>query len=131
MTDTRHAPVSDEAMALARAHEHDRYLAATLAPEAERAALIALAGFSADIRRIVSAIKEPLLAEIRLQWWRDSLDTLAKGGRTGAPLADAVGDAMAAYALPALEAASRDSEPLIAEHARWAMTRVGQAGRQQ
>jgi len=36
----------------------------------------------------------------------------------------ALGNTGAASALPALEAASRDSEPLIAEHARWAMTRI-------
>ncbi|HEX7576742.1 MAG TPA: tRNA epoxyqueuosine(34) reductase QueG [Verrucomicrobiae bacterium] len=34
-------------------------------------------------------------------------------------------------ALPVLEAASRDSEPLIAEHARWAMTHICHASRQQ
>ena len=36
----------------------------------------------------------------------------------------ALGNTGDASALPALEAASRDSEPLIAEHARWAMTRI-------
>jgi epoxyqueuosine reductase len=40
----------------------------------------------------------------------------------------ALGNTGDATALPHLEKATHDPEPLIAEHARWAMTRVGQAG---
>lgn len=36
----------------------------------------------------------------------------------------ALGNVGDASALPALEKASQDSEPLIAEHARWAMERI-------
>ena len=36
----------------------------------------------------------------------------------------ALGNSADARALPALEKASRDPEPLIAEHARWAMEQV-------
>jgi epoxyqueuosine reductase len=43
----------------------------------------------------------------------------------------ALGNTGAASALPVLEAASRNSEPLIAEHARWAMTHICHASRQQ
>jgi 15-cis-phytoene synthase len=87
-------------IALARAYEPERYLAATLATEPARSALLALAAFSADLRRITTTVKEPLLGEIRLQWWRDSLEAINKGGRCGAPHADAVGDAMHTYKLP-------------------------------
>ncbi len=41
----------------------------------------------------------------------------------------ALGNAGAAAALPALEKATHDAEPLIAEHARWAMSRI--EGRQE
>ena len=94
------SPSTAEFIGIARAHEPERYLAATLAPEPERATLIALAAFAADLVRISASAKEPLLGEIRLQWWRDSLDTIQAGGRTGAPLADALGDAIAKYRLP-------------------------------
>ncbi len=85
---------------LARAYEPERYLAATLAREPERAALIALAAFTADLVQIATTTTEPLLGEIRLQWWRDSLETLQGGGRTGASHADALGVAIKAYGLP-------------------------------
>ncbi len=62
--------------------------------------LITLAAFAADLRRITESATEPMLGEIRLQWWRDSLDAMQTGGRVGAPLANALGDAIAAFRLP-------------------------------
>ncbi len=89
-----------EIIAVARAYEPERYLAATLAAEPERTALIALTAFAADLCRITETATEPLLGEIRLQWWRDSLDTIQSGGRIGAPLADALGDVIVSQRLP-------------------------------
>lgn len=110
MTSTRSPNELIEAIRLARLYEPERYIAATLAPEPERTALIALAAFAAGLQRIAADATEPLLGEIRLQWWRDSLDQLADGGRTGAPLADAIGAAMITYALPpALPAAMTEA----------------------
>ena len=43
----------------------------------------------------------------------------------------ALGNTGDATALPHLEKATHDPDPLIAEHARWAMTRIGRAGGQQ
>ena len=40
----------------------------------------------------------------------------------------ALGNTGEVSALPALEKASQDSEPLIAEHARWAMDEIGRRG---
>jgi 15-cis-phytoene synthase len=93
-------PVHTDFRDLARVYEPERYLAATLAPEPQRAALIALAAFAADLQRIPATATEPLLGEIRLQWWRDSLETMAGGGKVGAPAADALGAAIEAHRLP-------------------------------
>ena len=92
-------------MVSARAGEPDRYLAALLAPRAARDGLLALAAFSAELGRIGHLVRrEPLMGEIRLQWWRDALD-LADGpaggdSRTGNPIADALRDARTRHALP-------------------------------
>jgi epoxyqueuosine reductase len=43
----------------------------------------------------------------------------------------ALGNTGDVTALPHLQKAAHDPEPLIAEHARWAMTRIGHAGRPQ
>jgi len=91
----------------ARAGEPDRYLAALLAPPAEREALLALAAFAAELARIPwLAVREPLMGEVRLQWWREAL-ALAEGERAGHGVADAVRQAARRYGLPAplLEAA--------------------------
>lgn len=78
----------------ARAYERDRYLAALLAPRTVRADLLAVAAFAGETARIPAYVTEPLMGEIRLQWWRDALATAAGGGPTGHPIADAVGAAV-------------------------------------
>lgn len=83
-----------------RDHDYDRYLAALFAPSSVRNALMALYAFNADVGRIPSAVSEPMLGEIRLQWWRDALANLAVGEVTGNPIADALGGAMREHGLP-------------------------------
>jgi phytoene synthase len=83
----------------ARAGEPDRYLAALLAPPSTRDGMLALAAFSAELGRIGHLVtREPMMGEIRLQWWRDALQP---GAHTGNPIADALLDAMARHHLPA------------------------------
>ena len=67
----------------ARANEYDRYLAALLAPKAARPGLIALAAFQGEVARAVETVNEPIMGEIRLQWWRDALPGLRDGASTG------------------------------------------------
>jgi phytoene synthase len=87
--------------AAARAGEPDRHLAALLAPPPQREALLALAAFAAELARIPRlVVREPLMGEIRLQWWRDAL-ALSEGERTGHSVADAVRQAVRNYDLPA------------------------------
>ncbi|MEQ1650606.1 MAG: squalene/phytoene synthase family protein, partial [Hyphomicrobiaceae bacterium] len=76
------------------------YYAALLAGEPQRAALLAIAAFSAELRHIPFAVKEPVMGEIRLQWWRDTLEQLQLGAVVGHPIADGLGRAIAAYQLP-------------------------------
>jgi phytoene synthase len=89
---------------VARAGERDRYLSALLAPRAVRADLIALAAFAAEIARIPSLVEEPMMGEIRLQWWRDTV--LPEGaGSSGHPVADAFLTTRRRHRLPALPVA--------------------------
>jgi phytoene synthase len=63
-----------EVAAVARAGEPDRYLAALLAAPPQRDALLALAAFAAELARVPHrAVREPLMGEIRLEWWRTAL----------------------------------------------------------
>ncbi len=72
--------VTDGAGALAyclaalRREDRDRYLTLLFAPRRARPALAALYAFNLECARAVSAGgQEPLLGQMRLQWWRDGL----------------------------------------------------------
>jgi 15-cis-phytoene synthase len=111
-SDARHA--TEAVRETARLREPDRYLAALLAPRSVREDLVALAAFSAELLRVHDIVRDPMMGEIRLQWWRDALQVLARGERTANPIADALGAAMLRHNLaPALleipiEARSRE-----------------------
>lgn len=84
--------VADEVREVARTYALDHYLAALLARRASRDDLVVLAAFLGDVARIPLTVREPMLVEIRLQWWRDALEAPADTGDTGNPVADAMRD---------------------------------------
>ncbi len=76
----------------------DRYRTAVFAPPDKRERLFALYAFNLEIAKIAPMVSEPMLGEIRLQWWREALDQIYGGGAVRAhevttPLADAVKEA--------------------------------------
>jgi len=109
----------------ARAGDIDRYLAALLAPRAVRGDLIALTAYLGELARIPTIVNEPMMGEIRLQWWRDALDSVRAGDATGSPVADALGRIAERHNLPSelllepIDARSRDLDP---EHPRQDVT---------
>ncbi len=56
-----------------RAHDRDRYLTATLAPADRREALFALYAFNIEVARTREVVSEPMVGQIRLQWWREAI----------------------------------------------------------
>ena len=85
---------------LARRSEPDRYLAALLAPRCASSDLIVLAAFVGELSRISLAVSEPMMGEVRLQWWSDALVNMRNGVATGNPIADATGALMRSRNLP-------------------------------
>lgn len=83
----------------ARTHALDTYLAALLAPRGDRDDLIVLAAFEGELDRIPAQASGPMVAEIRLQWWRDWIGAVEPGARSGNPLADALADVMLRHRL--------------------------------
>ncbi len=84
----------------ARTHDFDRYLAALLAPPAARADLIVIAAFAGELARIPHVVRDPMMGEIRLQWWRDAIAGFATGAVAGHPVADALGELARRRGLP-------------------------------
>lgn len=58
----------------------DRFLATMAAPVAARRVLFPIYAFNVEVARAPWASDEPLIAEMRLQWWADVLDEIASGG---------------------------------------------------
>lgn len=79
----------DPILAAARAFERDRYLTALRVQGDARGDLLTLAAFFAELQRIPAFVNEPMMGEIRFQWWRDAVVSGASGGH---PIADAVAD---------------------------------------
>lgn len=96
----------------------DRFAAALAAPPAARVVLWPLYALNLELARAPWASQEPLVAEMRLQWWIDALEALADAGRVPAhPIGAALADLCATHPvpLPALvalaEARRRDCWP--------------------
>lgn len=89
----------------------DRFLAAMAAPPTARRVLFPLYAFNVEVTRAPWVTQEPMIAEMRLQWWRDALEEIAEGRpvrshEVTTPLA-AVLDSEGARALDRLVAARR------------------------
>uniref|UniRef100_UPI00399A762E squalene/phytoene synthase family protein n=1 Tax=Roseovarius halophilus (ex Wu et al. 2025) TaxID=3376060 RepID=UPI00399A762E len=58
----------------------DRFRAVMAAPPAARAVLFAVHAFNLEVARAPWVTQESMIAEMRLQWWRDALDEMRRGG---------------------------------------------------
>lgn len=59
-----------------RKYDNDRFLTALFAPADRREALFALYAFNVEVAKTREVVSEPLLGQIRLQWWRDAVAAL-------------------------------------------------------
>ncbi len=80
---------------LARHADYDRYLCALFAPARRRGALFTLIAFNHEVARIRDVVSEPMLGLIRLQWWREVIETAytdapARRHEVAAPLTDVI-----------------------------------------
>jgi phytoene synthase len=90
----------DHCEALVRDGDPDRYWASLFAPADKRPYLFALYAFSFEIARVRDSVREAMLGEIRLQWWRDALQGEARGDVRANPVAAALDDTIVAFRLP-------------------------------
>ena len=114
----------DTCAAIVERGDPDRHLAVMAAPPGARGRLLPIYAFNVEIARAPWVTQEPLIAEMRLQWWRDALAEIAEGREVrrhevATPLADVL-DAEGARLLDAAaEARGRDArrEPFADEAA--------------
>lgn len=97
--------MSDDLDATVRDHAPDRWLSSRfVADAAARADLIALYALDHELTRIPHVVSDPLMAEIRMTWWREGLEEIAEGRvvRPHPVLLALTGSALPAVALAAL-----------------------------
>jgi len=82
-----------------RRYDYDRYLCALFAPAERRRALLALYAFNLEVAAIREVVSEPLLGQMRLQWWRDVVEDVYAGNVPGHPIARPLSRAVHRYEL--------------------------------
>lgn len=83
-----------------RTGDRDRYLATLVLNGSHRNAVTALYAFNADVASVRERAINPAPGEIRLQWWADAVGGDGHGDVRQNPVADALLDTMAQYAIP-------------------------------
>ncbi|RUS64967.1 phytoene synthase [Pseudorhodobacter sp. E13] len=77
-----------------------RFAALLAAPAPARAPLATLYAFNLEIARAAWITKEPMIAEMRLQWWRDAVEDLGRGTVRSHEVMQPLADLVAARGLP-------------------------------
>ena len=77
--------------AIVRKADPNRFISALFAPAAKRPLLFALYAFNHELAHVGESVREPMMGEIRLQWWREAVD----GARSGQPRAHDVARGLA------------------------------------
>jgi phytoene synthase len=83
-----------------QAYDNDRFVCALFAPHDRREDLLAVLAFNSEIARIRETVREPMLGEIRLQWWRETLDAVFAGHAPRHEVAEALQSAVIRRGLP-------------------------------
>lgn len=89
-----------------RRGDPERYLAVLCVPATRREDLFALYAFKLAVARTRDVVSEPLIGEMRLQWWRDAIAAIHEGRPTAQPVVEALGAAIRCHGLvhPSFEA---------------------------
>lgn len=92
--------IADPCLDLVRKSDRDRFIATLFAPADQRDALFALYAFNIEIARVRDVVREPLPGEIRLQWWREVIESDRRGEAASHPIASRLLAALDANRLP-------------------------------
>ncbi len=103
--------------AMVRRFDPDRYFSALFAPAPVRPLLFALYAFNHELARIAEVVRDPMMGDIRLQWWRETLQQAREGRPRAHDVAGALSDLFSRLDLPLqlfdamLDARAFDSSP--------------------
>lgn len=75
----RPAPFLSACGTLVQQGDKARFLTALFAPDAVQDDLLTLYAFNLEVAKTKETVSEPMLGQIRLQWWRETLDAIYAG----------------------------------------------------
>ncbi|WP_156851252.1 phytoene/squalene synthase family protein [Bartonella refiksaydamii] len=87
-------------LGILRATDRDRYISVLFAPKKKRRALAALYAFNVEVSRIRESVHDPLIGEIRLRWWYDSIANSKIPKNKNNPILSDLFTAMTLFNLP-------------------------------
>ena len=124
------SPTLSPCAALVRRHDPDRFLTALFAPAARREALFALYAFNHELARAREAVREPTLALIRLQWWREVVEGTRRKHEVAMPLSDAIAQGLLVPSdlLAMIEGREAEADEAIPDRAAWRAYLAATAG---
>jgi 15-cis-phytoene synthase len=93
-------PALSPVLAELRGLAPEKFFACLLAPPDRRDVLAALWLMSVETARVQALADNPVIGLMRLQFWRDAIDSAADGRRLGHPAADALRQAVRDGMLP-------------------------------
>jgi hypothetical protein len=95
-SEAAHRYVLDEV----RQADRDRFLAALFAPEPQRRGLLALLAFDHELARTRTVTREPMLARIRLEWWREAVgEAVGEGKPRPQPVVESLSETVRRHGL--------------------------------
>jgi len=112
-------PALSPCAALVQRHDPDRFFCTLLAPPAGREALFTLYAFNHELARAREVVSEPMLALIRLQWWREVVEGTEKRHEVATPLraALAAGTLRRDHLLAMIDGREAEADPAIPDRA--------------
>jgi phytoene synthase len=115
---------------LVRRHDPDRFLTALFAPPGKRETLLTLYAFNHELARAREVASEPMIALMRLQWWREVVEGAPRRHDVATPLSAALdsGALSTAELLALIDAREIECEPVIETLVDWRNYLLGTAG---
>jgi 15-cis-phytoene synthase len=116
--------------AIVRRHDPDRFLTALFAPVDKRETLMTLYAFNHELARAREVVSQPMLALMRLAWWREVVDGAPRHHEVATPLHGALdrGELHRAELLRLIDAREAEAEPSMPTLAAWRAYLMGSAG---
>ncbi len=104
-----------------RRHDPDRFFTALFAPAERRETLLLLYAFNHELARARAAVREPMMALIRLQWWREVVEGAWRRHEVAWPLAEALarGELVPSDLAALVDAREPEADAVIPSVAAW------------